>query len=315
MLTLGLPSRVTAWLLDAGLPIAPLDTAAVRRGIAPVEKQRSLVLYDSRNASARIDAEAAQSLGYEIIDAARLLTGRFPSDDPEQTAAHTADPHRRFFDAFRPSIEQAGGMWARIADFPHPYRWAICEEQRPTVEDLEQPSQNGFDVLYSAFAELQASNGAAGRLSATDWLRSCATSGRPVRVSGEAVATLRRVENSLRRLPLGWMTTVSEFADWWRFRRSLSLKVVRQGRTSEITLALPPHLTASKAYVPALEIWRGRHWAIVPLSLGTTKLVDDQLPFQLNAERNFAGFTVDDGDSEQTMPPISRAAEMIAHSC
>ena len=58
-------------------------------------------MFASRNASARTDAETAVTLGYETIDAARLLAVRPTDDDPELTLVSATEPRRRFLDALR----------------------------------------------------------------------------------------------------------------------------------------------------------------------------------------------------------------------
>ncbi|HEX6987556.1 MAG TPA: hypothetical protein VF170_19410, partial [Planctomycetaceae bacterium] len=257
---------------------------------------RSVVLFDSRNASARIDAEAAEALGYETIDAARLLTGRTADDDPDLTIVPAVDPRRRFFDALRPAVEGTGGLWVRVADFPHPYRWAVCDETAGPAVRPDSHREAAFAAALSAFAELPAAGGSAGRLPASDWLKTCAAAGRPVRVDGDPVAALARHELNPNGSPLTWVTSLVEFADWWRFRRRLAVRAVRRGRTCEIEWAAPGN-TAGR-FVPAVEIWRGRHAAVVPLKPGRTVVTDDSLPFQLIAARHPAGFTADAADSD-----------------
>jgi hypothetical protein len=296
LLTLGLPGRVAGWLLDAGLPVAPLETSAVRRGIGPDGRDRSIVIFDSRNASARTDADAAEALGYETIDAARLLSGPIIEEDPELTVVPRVDPRRRFLDALRPAIEEAGGLWLRLADFPHPYRWAVCDEAAGEASPLDSHREAAFAPALSAFAELPAPGSAAGRLPASGWLKTCAGTGRPMRVHGDPKTALARNGFDRNHLPLTWMTTLAQFADWWRFRRRIGIRAIRRGRTCEIEYLLPTE--ALHAYPPALEIWRGRHLAVVPLSPGQVTLHDDSLPFQLNVSRHPAGFAADAMDSD-----------------
>lgn len=299
LLTLGLPGRVSGWLLDAGIPITPIETAAVRRGIAPKGEGRSIVLFDSRNASARTDAEAAEALGYETIDVARLLVARPADDDPELTVVPASDPRRRFFDGLRPAIEDAGGLWVRLADFPHPYRWAVCDESDGSVDSLDSHCEAALASALTAFAELPVGIGSHGRLPAGDWLMTCASAGRPIRVDGDAVETLSRHGRTASISPLTWRTTLADFAGWWRLRRRLSLKVVRHGRACDIELAMPRGLSDDHFIAP-VEIWRGRHMAIVPVRPGRLTLSDDSLPFQLNAARHPAGFTAEASDAESS---------------
>jgi hypothetical protein len=295
LLTLGLPGRVAGWLLDAGIPAAPLDTAAVRRGIPPAGSERSVVLFDSRNASARTDADAAEALGYATIDAARLLAGRTAGDDPDLTIVPAADPRRRFFEALRPAVEEEGGLWIRIADFPHPYRWAVCDESAGPRVTLDSHREATIAAALSAFAELPSGTGGAGRLPAADWLKTCADAGRPVRVAGDPHETLARHGRNPNGAPLTWVASVSEFADWWRFRRQLAVRASRRGRVSEIELK---SVRNDGPFTPAVEIWRGRHAAIIPLRSARTVISDDSLPFQSNPARHHAGFTADAMESD-----------------
>lgn len=298
LLTLGLPARVSGWLLDAGLPCAPLDTSAVRRGIAPDEPGRPVVLYDSRDASARTDAEDATALGYEIIDAARLFAVR-PADDPDFAPVLAADPRRRFLDSLPGAITGVGGLWVRIADFPHPYRWAICGD----ADGFEPDGDPSLGAALSAFGDLPAGDDDPsrlpnfGRVSAADWLRRCAAAGRPVRTMGDSAEAVGRYGISMSSPSLGWAATLGDFAVWWRLRRRLSLRAIRRGKTCELELYVPAD-ASDRRFLPAVEIWRGRHHAVVPLRPGITVLRDDALPFQLNATRHHAGFTADAVDPD-----------------
>lgn len=270
-----------------------LETSQVRRGIGPAGPETSIVLFDSRNASARTDAEAAEALGYETIDAARLMTGPAADGDPELTVVPAiSDPRRRLLDALRPAIEVAGGVWTRISDFPHPYRWAVCDESSDTA-DFDSHREAVFSTALGAFADVP-SSGLNGRLPAVDWIKSCASAGRPLRVSGEPSDVLRRYGVRPAVYGLAWQCALAEFATWWRVRRRVAVHIVRRGRTLEVEANLPE--TFDGSFVPSLEIWRGRHVAIVPLTQGRSILDDGAMPFQLNTSRHHAGFTADAAD-------------------
>jgi hypothetical protein len=204
-----------------------------------------------------------------------------------------ADPRHRFFDALRPAIEAAGGIWTRIGDFPHPYRWAVCEENAETAGDLDSHREAIFSTALGAFADLP-SHGAAGRLAAGDWIKACAAAGRPLRINGEPQSVLSRYGLKPSNYALAWRAPLEGFADWWRFRRRLAVRVVRRGRVLEVESRLPE--STGEAFVPSLEIWRGRHVAVVPLPAGRTVLDDASLPFQSNLTRHHAGFTADATD-------------------
>ena len=97
--------------------------------------------------------------------------------------------------------------------------------------------------------------------------------------------------------PRAWVATLTDFAAWWRLRRRLALRAVRRGRACELELYVPAD-ASDRRFLPAIEVWRGRHHAVVPLRPGVTVLRDDAIPFQLNATRHHAGFTADAVDPD-----------------
>src|SRR5690606_31327800 len=130
----------------------------------------------------------------------------------------------------------------------------------------------------AAFAELPAATGPSGRLPAADWLRTCASVGRPVRTAGDAAAVLAKLGFGPGRAPLTWTCSLARFDEWWRFRRQIAIRAVRHSRACEIHVTMPAHRTTSA--MPSLEIWRGRHLAVVPLKPGLNLLEDEAVPFQ-----------------------------------
>ena len=315
LLTLGLPARLSHWLIDAGLPCVALETAAVRRGLGPVGPDRAPVLYDSRNASARADAAAAAELGYHTIDAARLLANRPAS--PTETVIIKSEPRRRFLEELRTAIEASGGVWVRVADFPHPYRAAVCgdDRSRGTESDV-------LDELLTAFGNVAPDTEStvvsgpgyrhlpARHVPASQWVRACAAAGRPVVVAGSNGEVMRAA--AAVQASLVWKTTLSEFAGWWRFRSRLTPQVVRRGRRLEVTLVPPAEASPwNRGGVVALEIWRGRHCALVPIPFGSSWLHKNAVPFMADIARHPAGFAVEAASPESAGKPVYPSAVLV----
>lgn len=303
--TLGLSAQLVDWLIDAGLPTVPLDRSAVRQGIGPSETERPFLLFDSRNASARLDAEAAGDLGYEIIDAARLLVG-FRQHDPDAPPSwNSPNPRQRLLEGLREAMEEAGGVWIRLADFPFPYRSAICLE---TAESREATVITDVQSArwMNACAPVPISMSGAGRLTLNDWLRNCQLAGRPVRAS----LSEEQIQSRGPVRPTTWMTTVESFHLWWRFRSQLAITAIRDENDMEIELASALD-SQSASWRPAIEIWRGRHYAVLPIATGGIRVADDSIPFQLQPHRSPTGFAADDietGYASPTPAPLITAS-------
>src|SRR5690606_22786106 len=99
--------------------------------------------------------------------------------------------------------------------------------------DLDSHREAIFSTALAAFADLPSSAGS-GRLSAADWIKSCASSGRPLRVPGDPGAVLKRYGVKPAVCGLSWHCTLAEFAAWWRLRRRIAVDVVRRGRTFDV---------------------------------------------------------------------------------
>lgn len=287
--TLGLPGQWRQWLTDAGIPSRPLDRTVIRQGIANEPDQSAILLYNSQDASARIDAMAATSLGYEVIDAARLLAERRLPDHPDHTVLVASPPRTRWLDGLRGALEAAGGTWLRLADYPHPYRAAICESN-----GHHGVAPHGrLNPLFNALIEIPTTGQANGRLPLGDWLRAGQDAGRPM-VTQRPINTLRGMTGTRAIIdPLTWVTTLETLTHWWKWRAELSLQAVCRSRTTELTLTLPDQIRPARPWQPAVEIWRGRHCAIVPINPGTITIDHDTLPFQTNTRRHRAGFLAD----------------------
>lgn len=294
--TLGLSAEFIDWLIDAGVPTVPLDRSAVRQGRGPSENERPFLLFDSRNASARLDAEAAGDLGYEIIDAARLLVG-FRRPDPGASASwNSPNSRQRLLEGLREAMEEAGGIWIRLSDFPFPYRGAICME---TAESREATVITDVQSArwMNACAPVPLSLSGTGRLALNDWLRNCQLAGRPVRTA----LNHEQIQARGPIRPTTWMTTVESFHRWWQFRAQLTLTAIRDENAVEIELASSME-SQSARWRPAIEIWRGRHCAVLPIARGGIRITDDSIPFQHQPHRSPIGFAADDIDARHASP-------------
>jgi hypothetical protein len=118
------PQVVARMLRDVGLPTRDWDEP-----VPPGGAVGRFVLVDSRHrdVSGRMRRAAAES---QMVLDVRDLAGR--CDDLEEPTPGTrpgrrwSSAARRFVERLKQVLESRGGVWARLTDFPHPYRSALC---------------------------------------------------------------------------------------------------------------------------------------------------------------------------------------------
>jgi hypothetical protein len=89
-----------------------------------------------------------------------------------------------------------------------------------------------------------------------------------------------------RGLPLLWRAEQSDFAQWWRLRNHLELKLWQSPTHYRVDCP-----KTDTSFCPVLEIWRGNHLACVPLRSESIVVRKDGLVFQQQPNRHPAGFT------------------------
>ena len=281
MLT-GVPAAVQNWLRLAGVPIAPFRLG--RPGSARI------VLYDSRIVASRCDAEAARTTGLQTIDIFPLLNGgsrpRFALSGLLRGRAPAESSRVRFFLQLKNAIERAGGVWARLADYPFPWQSAACSGDGRFLPE--------FATLGSLFPEPPGSEAAdAGTDVTLGWIRDRYVRGLPFALSdSDGLPDLPAVDT-----PLLWRTSFAEFARWWRIRGRLTLQLRSEQETYEFACQ-----GACDGFRPMLELWQGDHVALLPLPRDPARPRRSGLAFQYEPRRLPAGLASQSAGSRHEEP-------------
>jgi len=94
-----------------------------------------------------------------------------------------------------------------------------------------------------------------------------------------------------------WRPTLREFAQWTRIRRGVCFTLHSANDTLSIVARIP-----ESDLRPALEVWRGRHHACLPLKAGTSRIDRRTLVFQLTEPRPPGGLLVGWAEFAQVAP-------------
>jgi len=300
MFSAGLPGAVQKWLQVAAVPVVPLDVAGLMIGPSSDNVGR-LVLFDSRQATGRLQGWAAQVRGLKTIDVARSL-------DRDFRHATTPAGHRRartrFFDRLKSRIEAAGGLWARIGDYPYPYQSAFCAAGRPYSGELscignafaplcESSDQTRVAVPRTGAKHVNQTVGENFSVIAADFAqdidafaRQQYRQGRPLySQSGRSADPSQITFQNGEQFPLLWKTTFDDFSRWWRVRANIELRIQKINNVYHID-----SFVASSKFRPTLEIWKGNHLATIPITSGHMQVHDGGLAFRHETRKHPGGF-------------------------
>lgn len=291
----GIPGWIADTLCSAGLAIEEMTTVKWQAEQRQADERREmLVLFDSRMAASRDNAAAFQQGGCHTLDVAALLRSA-RTDDATDSPPPTPAPRRlRVLERAKQQIESARFLWARLADFPYPFQAALVDE-RGTAH---APRAEAFrrTILLSAAVRGGLSAEFASRRNAheptldrvdVDDLYAQYAAGQALYVAPDLAGSDAAILDSALEsglFPLLWRTTATEFAHWRRLRRDFPFQIDERRRRYEIRYGqLPVH------FRPAIELWRGAHFAVVPLQRSRQQIDAGQVVYQSAARRHPAG--------------------------
>ena len=305
----GVSGRVADWLTQAGIPVTAWSPEAAARPRSPLALVTGkdapfppgrFVLYHSGRSAQKPDTQLCQRYGITRVDIAPLIydapTGAAAGPFANPTLStiitnHGPDNPARstFLDRLKNVIERNNGLWARIADYPFPYRCVLCI-------DGEIPGSEPIPLTIPRSQALGDHSGA--KLSERITRRYRA--GLPMMLETSAVYDESDVWETpnIGSYPFMWQTDQREFSRWWRHRSRIQLRVVQNAGHYRIHAEnLPDDFTA------AIELWRGGHVASVPLDASSKKVRLDGLVFEQQSKRHPAGFTSWWPDGVQSFTP------------
>ena len=261
-----LPSSYHELLRAIGMP-------AVRREGSDWKAQSAVsrfVLYSSRT----IDGQHRQQLlaqkkhhaiDIEKMTAAHSIKGLGDSFFTTNFARRQhADRLVEFVRELKLICEKIGLAWVRLADFPYPYRGAICFGSRDELAHHVELLPAIDDVPHMAVQQRY-------RL------------GLPIFSDTDSSLSGRGVNSSIPGSLL-WKTNTTDFSEWWSWRKQFHWELCRRGSQYEIQTS-----QTSPRFVPQLEIWRGSHVATIPLNGTPVRFETDRLPLQHEMLRHPGG--------------------------
>lgn len=316
----GISGRVADWLTQAGIPVTVWSPESAPRSWSPLARVTGketpfppgrFVLYHSGRSEKKPDTQLCQRYGITRIDIAPLIyeapTGAAAGPFANPTVStiitnHGPDNPARstFLDRLKNVIERNNGLWARISDYPFPYRCVLCI-------DGEVP---GSEPIPLTIPRSQAqSNQPQNRL--TERITRRYRAGLPMMLETSAVYDESDVWETadIGSFPFMWQASQREFSRWWRQRSRIRVRIVQNaGHYRIIASNLPNDFTAS------VELWRGGHVASVPLDSASKKVRLDGLVFEQQSKRHPAGFTSWWPNGVQSMTPVKKSIAALATS-
>lgn len=299
MLLSGLPMLAVNWLRIAGVPTVPFQSKPLfRQGETAVGQ---ILVFDARDATARLDARIARESGAEIINVADLLPRDIiqpaaPGIKRQESEGYSLQSLRSvFFDELKQRVESAGGFWLRLADYPFPYQSVVC--CAADAEDELQRLATEYAVeVYQATAKQSPTTDE----TAVEWMTRLHAAGQPMflgcydTVPIDAESEIAAVMGG-DEIPLMWQTTGDEFRRWCGVRAGLTLSATKTNSVYRVR-----HNGDCDRFRPTIELWLGSHVASLPLADSEMTLREDGILFVQEQRRHAAGLAAGWSESADT---------------
>ncbi|MCA9114235.1 MAG: hypothetical protein KDA79_04065, partial [Planctomycetaceae bacterium] len=205
------------------------------------------------------------------------------------------------------AVEQAGGMWLRVGDYPYPYRSVLCTGNETVCDAVLPADLVPADWKEPAVPVAREQNYQAWLLRryrsglpvCTGWQES-ASQGELEREAASSGSGLPRLLGDSTKCPLLWVASGASYQAWREIRRQLKISVSLHEGSWDIRCR-----GWSAGAMPSLELWRGNHVASFPLRWPVQRVQESDLIFVRDEERHPAGIAA--RELRPALDTISRA--------
>ncbi len=208
-------------------------------------------------------------------------------------------------------VQQSGGTWIRLADYPYPYQGVICYGESALGKEFREfsnvmsPLPVPLEMLHlKAEYDWQGKSDNHTQRKLRVELVSRYRQGLPVSLPSipsreELDLLFQKINLDRKQTPLVWVTSLETFFRWWNLRRQLSVSI------SHIDSGWETIISGNiLGFHPGLQIWKGRHSATVSLAPGVNEIRDETIAFAANPERHPGGFTAHWAGVNSSLLPI-----------
>lgn len=219
--------------------------------------------------------------------------------------------HSHFVIQLKEKLQQTGGTWFRVGDYPYPYQGVICYGESALGKEFSEfsnvtsPLPIPLELLHlkSEFDSNGKFDTQIQRKFRVD-LVSRYRQGLPVSLPSvptheELNLLFQKIKLDRKQMPLVWVTSLENFFHWWNLRRQYQVSISRSSSGWETIVN-----GQFQGLDPALQIWKGRHSATVSLVPGVNGIRDESLAFVTNLERHPGGFTAHWAGVNSSLLPI-----------
>ncbi|QDT29712.1 hypothetical protein [Gimesia panareensis] len=310
----GVAAPVAKGLREMGLPVTELhDDLAQLSGYQ--SSSWNLLLVGSQKTFNERDLQLLSHCRIPLVDLAEFTSQKAEARTRDELNQKSTFGIEQFNAAFvirlKDKLQQTGGTWMRLSDYPYPYQGVICYGEAIPGEDFREfsnvmsPLPVPLEQLHlHAEADWEArSNTETARQLRVDLISSY-RQGLPVSLTSinsrnEFQTLLQNIKLDRKQFPLVWVTSLSTFFRWWNLRRELSVSINRRNAGWETIIS-----GQFEGFHPGLQIWKGKHSATVALTRGVNEIRDELLALAMNQERHPGGFTAHWAGSKSSVYPI-----------
>lgn len=297
----GVAAPVAKGLREMGLPVTELhDDLSLLSGYQ--SSRWNLLLVGSQKSFNEQDLQTLSLCQIPFIDLAEFTSPNVVSRSREELGHKSTSGVEQFNAAFvvrlKERLQETGGAWLRLSDYPYPYQGVICYGETDLGEEFREYS----NVMSPLLVPLQLLHLPA----EADW-QSKATSESCRQFRVELISRYRQglpvslptissrlqltqlyqdIKLDRKQIPLVWVTSLTTFFRWWKLRRELSMSINRVPSGWETIIS-----GEFEGFNPGLQIWKGRHSATVALARGVNEIREELLALAVNNERHPGGFT------------------------
>ncbi len=310
----GVAAPVVKGLREMGLPVTELhDDLAQLSGYQ--SSSWNLLLVGSQKAFNVRDRQLLSHCRIPLIDLAEFTSKQAQArtrDEMHQKSSHGIEQfNAAFVIRLKDRLQQTGGVWIRLSDYPYPFQGVICYGESNLGRDFLEytnvmsPLPVTLDHLHlnAEAGWLNRANEESARKLRVE-LVSSYRQGLPVSLTSiESQNQLKTLFENInldrKQMPLVWVTSLTTFFRWWNLRRELSVSINRRNTSWETIIS-----GQFEGFHPGLQIWKGRHSATVALSRGVNEIRDELLALAMNQERHPGGFTAHWAGSKSSILPL-----------